>query len=73
MSAFEGKADCCGAECLLLAQSGHPSRAAECPLLTEERTSRFQGAMSAFDPKRTLAVRCGNDFEAGFGPIKVLA
>jgi two-component system cell cycle response regulator DivK len=30
--------DCCSAECLLLALSGHPSRAAECPLSGVKRT-----------------------------------
>ena len=29
-------------------------------------------AMSAFDPKRTWAVHCGNGFDAGFSPVKVL-
>ena len=41
-------------ECPLLAQSGHPSRATECPLLGVKQTSQFEGVMSAFDPKRTL-------------------
>jgi hypothetical protein len=36
-----------------LALSGHPAVARQCPLLGAKRTSRFQGAMSAFDPKRT--------------------
>ena len=31
-----------------------------------KRTSQIQVAMSAFDPKRTSAVHCGNDFSAGF-------
>jgi hypothetical protein len=35
------------------AQSGHHDRAEPCPLLGVKRTSRFQGIMSAFDPKRT--------------------
>jgi hypothetical protein len=35
---------------LLVAQSGHPSEPNQCPLLGVKRTSRFQGAMSAFDP-----------------------
>ena len=37
----------------LLAQSGHYSSWAECPLLDPKRTSRFALRMSAFDPKRT--------------------
>jgi hypothetical protein len=28
----------------------------QCPLLGVKRTSKFQGAMSAFDPKRSYAV-----------------
>jgi hypothetical protein len=26
--------------------------------------------LSAYDPKQTLAVRCGNDFDAGFSPYR---
>jgi hypothetical protein len=37
-----------------MAQSGHAWRFNECPLLGVKQTSRFQGVMSAFDPKRTL-------------------
>jgi hypothetical protein len=47
----------CSALRPLLAQSGHPSRAAECPLLGVKRTCRLRNAMSAFDPKRTSARR----------------
>jgi hypothetical protein len=36
-----------------MAQSGHAACTAECPLSGVKRTLRFQGAMSAFDPKRT--------------------
>jgi hypothetical protein len=39
----------------LLAQSGHPNGVSRCLLLGVKRTLRFQGAMSAFDPKRTFA------------------
>jgi hypothetical protein len=28
--------------------------------------------MRAFDPSVTLAVHCGNGFDAGFSPIKVV-
>jgi hypothetical protein len=35
-------------------QSGHCRRAERCPLLGVKRTSQFQSAMSAFDPKRTF-------------------
>lgn len=37
-----------------MALSGHQERAAECPLLGEERTWRLTVRMSTFDPKRTL-------------------
>jgi hypothetical protein len=36
--------------CLLLAQSGHPSRAQQCPLLGVKRTSQPINEMSASDP-----------------------
>src|SRR6202040_2936502 len=36
----------------LLAQSGHPTGAPQCPLLGVKRTSQFDRAMSACDPKR---------------------
>ena len=42
-------------ECPLFAHSGHSFCAAECPLLGVERTCAQHHAMSAFDPKRTLA------------------
>jgi outer membrane immunogenic protein len=41
----------------LLAQSGHPGRATQCPLLGVKRTSAEHGGMSAFDPKRTFEAR----------------
>ena len=37
------------------AESGHSSSRQQCPLLGVKRTSEECGAMSAFDPKRTLA------------------
>jgi hypothetical protein len=40
-------------KCTLLAQSGHPNRAQQCPLLGVKRTSAATNPMSAFDPKRT--------------------
>src|SRR5262249_3163454 len=40
-----------------LAQSGHPEMSAICPLLGVKRTKSKRGAMSAFDPKRTLSGR----------------
>jgi len=41
------------AECLLLAQSGHPDALSRCLLLGVKRTSPGDASMSAFDPKRT--------------------
>jgi hypothetical protein len=46
---------CCTCSGQLLAQSRHRQRVEGCPLLGVKRTLRFQGAMSAFDPKPTLA------------------
>src|SRR5262249_61569743 len=42
-------------QCLLLAQSGHPSSRPQCPLLGVKRTLSQLTSMSAFDPKRTSA------------------
>ena len=39
-----------------MAQSGHPSRTQQCPLLGVKRTSRGMAPMSGFDPKRTLSL-----------------
>ena len=36
-----------------------------------ERTSRSHRKMFAFEPYATLAVHCGNGFDAGFSSIKV--
>jgi hypothetical protein len=45
-----------------------------CPLLRSllgvKRTGLIAAHMSAFDPKRTLAVHCGNGFDAGFNPYQ---
>ena len=43
-----------GAECLLLAQSGHGAAEFRCPLLGVKQTSQIHTVTSAFDPKRTL-------------------
>jgi hypothetical protein len=43
--------------CPLLDQSGQPS------ILAGD-------GLSAYDPKRTLAVHCGNGFDAGFSPYR---
>jgi hypothetical protein len=53
-----------------MAQSRHSDSRNECPLSGVKRTSKFESVMSAFDQNRTLAVRCGDDFEAGFGPYQ---
>jgi hypothetical protein len=37
-----------------MAQSRHPDRVGECPLLGVKRTSKFKSVTSAFDPKATL-------------------
>jgi hypothetical protein len=58
----------CG-ECPLLAQS---CRSQERPLLGEQRKTYAQLESSGFDPTATLAVHCGNGFDARFAPIKVL-
>ena len=42
----------------------------ECPLSEAKRTSHGLVPMSVNDPKRTLAVRCGNGFDAGFSPYQ---
>jgi hypothetical protein len=43
----------------------HSGRGARCPLLGVKRTFSETVAMSAFDPTATLAVHCGNGFDAG--------
>ena len=42
-------------------------RTCECPLLGVKRTWLFALQMSAFDPKRTFGLHCGNGFDASFG------
>jgi hypothetical protein len=39
-------------------------------LLVAKRTLHIHVAMSAFDPTATLAVHCGNAFDAGFNPYR---
>src|SRR6516165_342165 len=51
-------------ECPLLAQSRHPASEFRCPLLGVKRTSVATSPMSAFDPKRTLAVKICCDAQA---------
>jgi hypothetical protein len=52
----------CGSCPLLAAQSGHGGGVEECPLSGVKRTSQFDGVMSAYDPKRTLATDYLNEF-----------
>jgi hypothetical protein len=43
-----------------------------CPLLDKsgQRCILARDGLSAFDPSATLAVHCGNDFDAGFSPYR---
>jgi hypothetical protein len=56
----------------LLAQSGHSLRRKFCPLLDNSGQRWILGRddLSAFDPSATLAVHCGNGFDAGFSPYQ---
>jgi hypothetical protein len=56
----------------LLALSGQSNRAHVCPLLDQsgQRWIFARGGLSAFDPTATLAVHCGNGFDAGFSPYQ---
>ena len=59
--------------CRLLAQSGHSRhRTRVCPLLSNSGQTRVlaRNGLSAFDPKRTIAVHCGNGFDVGFSPYQ---
>ena len=58
------------AQCPLLAHSGHLCLQRTCPLLGVKRTCLFASHMSAFDPKRTLAVHCGDGFDVGLSPYQ---
>jgi hypothetical protein len=40
-----------------MAQSGHANDAEQCPLSGAKRTCPKYGVMSAYDPKRTTAIR----------------
>jgi hypothetical protein len=53
---------------LLLALSGQSNRTRVCPLLDNsgQRWILARDGLSADDPSATLAVHCGNDFDAGF-------
>src|SRR5450759_807142 len=39
---------------------------------SRQRWILARDSLSAYDPSATLAVHCGNGFDAGFSPIKVL-
>jgi hypothetical protein len=55
-----------------LAQSGHSLRRKFCPLSDNngQRWILAGDGLSAFDPTATLAVHCGNGFDAGFSPYQ---
>jgi hypothetical protein len=56
----------------LLAHSVISLRCKICPLLDNSGQRWIIGryGLSAFDPSATLAVHCGNDFDAGFSPYR---
>jgi hypothetical protein len=56
----------------LMALSGQCSRSSVCPLLDNSghRWILARDGLSAFDPTATLAVHCGNGFDAGFDPYQ---
>ena len=62
----------CGAECPLLAQSGHELVHRTCPLSGVERTSLFALHMSAYDPKRTCVGAKGKPWSPERGSDKGL-
>jgi hypothetical protein len=55
-----------------LALSGQSGRASVCPLLDQSGQWLIltRDGLSAYDPKRTLVVRCDNGFDAGFSPYQ---
>jgi hypothetical protein len=55
---------------LLLALNGQFTRAQVCPLLDKsgQKAALGLGLSAAIDPIATLAVHCGNGFDAGFSP-----
>jgi hypothetical protein len=56
----------------LMALNGQTNRARVCPLSDNsgQRWTFARDGLSAFDPKATLAVHCGNGFDAGFSPYQ---
>ena len=59
-------------QCRLLALSGQSSCARVCPLSDKSGQNSILagGGLSAYDPSATLAVHCGNGFDAGFSPYQ---
>ena len=56
-----------------MALSGQSNCARVCPLLDQQRTKvgiLAGDGLSANDPTATLAVHCGNGFDAGFSPYQ---
>jgi hypothetical protein len=55
-----------------MALSGQSNLAGVCPLSNHsgQRWILGRDGLSANDPERTLAVRCGNGFDAGFSPYQ---
>ena len=60
----------CSGGCLLMTLSEQSSCARVCPLTDQsgQRSILAGAGLSANDPSATLAVHCGNGFDAGFGP-----
>jgi hypothetical protein len=56
----------------LVVLSGQSTRTRVCPLLDQsgQKWILAHDGLSAFDPTATLAVHCGNGFNAGFGPYQ---
>jgi hypothetical protein len=59
-------------QCLLLAHRVISLHRKICPLLDQsgQRWILARDGLSAFDPTATLAVHCGNGFDAGFSPYQ---
>jgi hypothetical protein len=55
-----------------LALNGQTARARFCPLLgnSGQQWILARDGLSAYDPKQTLAVHCGNGFDADFSPYQ---
>jgi hypothetical protein len=55
-----------------MALSGQPNRTRVCPLLDQSGQLLIlaRDGLSAYDPSATLALHCGNGFDAGFSPYQ---